>query len=227
MDGAGDLARRVDAGSAGVVRLGFTAVSAISVLGPLLRRLTAELPDVDVLLSERVTLAQVHGSRRGELDIGLARPPFDVNLLESRVVLREPLMAVVPTGHPLAEVNRPLTPKDFDGQPVIGYHPEQSRYFYELSLRFLTNARPQVEQRVHQVLTVLLLVAADRGLALAPTSATSLAIPGIVFKELVHGGGETALDVDPERPVELYAVWSREAVSPVVRRVLDVMLAGG
>lgn len=226
VESAGDLARRVDAGSAGVVRLGFTAVSAISVLGPLLRRLATELPDVDVLLSERVTLAQVDGIRRGELDIGLARPPFDINLLKSRVVLREPLMAVVPAGHPLAGLKRPLTPRDFDGQPVIGYHPEQSRYFHELSLRFLTNARPQIEQRVHQVLTVLLLVAADRGLALAPTSATSLAIPGIVFKELVHGGGDTALDADPKRPVELYAVWSGESVSPVVRRVLDVMLSG-
>ena len=227
VEGAGDLARRVDAGSAGVVRLGFTAVSAISILGPLLRRLTAELPDVDVLLSERVTLAQVDGIRRGELDIGLARPPFDTTLLKSRVVLREPLMAVVPTDHPLAALERPLTPQDFDGQPVIGYHPEQSRYFQELSVRFLANARPQIDQRVHQVLTVLLLVAADRGLALAPSSATSLAIPGIVFKELVHGGGDTALDADPERPVELYAVWSRESVSPVVRRVLDVMLAAG
>src|SRR4051794_29707666 len=102
VEGAGDLARRIDAGAAGVVRLGFTAVSAISILGPLLRRLTSELPDVDVLLSERVTLAQVEGIRRGELDIGLARPPFDTALLSSRVVLREPLVAVVPEAHPLA-----------------------------------------------------------------------------------------------------------------------------
>jgi DNA-binding transcriptional LysR family regulator len=133
VEGAGDLARRVDAGAAGVVRLGFTAVSAISILGPLLRRLTAVLPDVEVLLSERVTLAQVDGIRRGELDIGLARPPFDTALLQSRVVLREPLMAVVPVDHPLAALDRPLTPQDFEGQPVIGYDPQQSRYFHRLT----------------------------------------------------------------------------------------------
>jgi DNA-binding transcriptional LysR family regulator len=223
VEGAGDLARRVDAGAAGVVRLGFTAVSAISILGPLLRRLTAALPDVEVLLSERVTQAQVDGIRRGELDIGLARPPFDTSLLSSKVVLREPLMAVVPTDHPLAGLDRPLTPQDFDGQPVIGYHPQQSRYFHELSVRFLANAHPRIEQRVHQVLTAMLLVAADRGLALAPASATSLQVEGVVFKDLAHGGGDTRLDADPDRPVELYAVWSREAVTPVVRRVLDVV----
>ncbi|WP_248583449.1 LysR substrate-binding domain-containing protein [Nocardioides sp. InS609-2] len=153
------------------------------------------------------------------------RPPFDTALLQSRVVLREPLMAIEPADHPLASLKRPLTPQDFEGQPVIAYDPQQSRYFDELSVRFLANAHPRIEQRVHQVLTAMLLVAADRGLALAPASAASLAVPGVVFKELVHGGGDTALDADPERPVELYAVWSRESVSPVVRRVLEVISA--
>ncbi len=169
VEGAGDLARRVDAGAAGVVRLGFTAVSAISILGPLLRRLTAELPDVEVVLSERVTNAQVDGIRRGELDLGLARPPFDTSLLRSRVVLREPYMAVVPAGHPLA--------------------------------------------------------AAERGVTLAPASAASLHVDGVVFKELAHHGGDTRVDADPDRPVELHAIWSRGAITPVVRRVLDVVTA--
>ena len=223
VDSAGDLARRVDAGTAGVVRLGFTAVSAISVLGPLLRRLTGALPDVEVLLSERVTNAQVDGIRRGELDIGLARPPFDTSFLDSHVVLREPLMAVVPDDHLLAALKRPLRPADFDGQPVIGYHPQQSRYFHELTARFLANAHPRIDQRVHQVLTVLLLVAAGRGLALVPSSAASLHVEGVVLKDLVHGGGDTRLDADPERPVELHAIWPRESVTPVVRRVLGVI----
>ncbi|GAA1194926.1 LysR family transcriptional regulator [Prauserella alba] len=223
VESAGDLARRVDAGSSGVARLGFTAVSAISVLGPLLRRLNAKLPDVEVQLSERVTPAQVDGIRRDELDVGLARPPFDTAMLASKVILREPLMAVVPAGHPLASADSPLTPGDFEDQAVIGYHPEQSRYFHELTVRFLANAHPRVEQRVHQVLTAMLLVAAERGVAVAPASASSLGVPGVVFKDLDHSGGDTHVDADPERPVELHAIWSREGVSPVVSRVLEVI----
>lgn len=224
VESAGDLARRVDAGAAGVVRLGFTAVSAISILGPLLRRLTVELPDVEVRLSERVTLAQVDGIRHGEIDIGLARPPFDTELLSSRVISREPLMAVLPQGHPLAELDRPLTPQDFEGQPVIGYHPQQSRYFHELSVRFLANAHPRIEQRVHQVLTAMLLVSAERGVGFVPVSASSLHVEGVVFRPIEHGGGDTRLDKDPERPVELHAIWARGSVSPVVRRVLDAII---
>ena len=172
-----------------------------------------------------MTNAQVDGIRRGELDIGLARPPFDTTFLASKVVLREPLMAVVPTDHPLAATERPLHPSDFEGQPVIGYHPDQSRYFHELTVRFLANAHPRVEQRVHQVLTAMLLVAAGRGLALVPASAASLHVEGVVLKDLVHGGGDTQLDADPERPAELHAIWPRAAVTPVVRRVLAVVTA--
>nr|WP_307785232.1 enolase C-terminal domain-like protein [Janibacter melonis] len=118
-------------------------------LGAFLRRLGTELPDVEVLLSERVTGAQADGIRRGELDLGLARPPFDTGLLSSGVVLREPLMAVLPTGHPLAALDRPLTPEDFDGEPVIAYNPRQSRYFHELLVPSSANAHPRVDQRVH------------------------------------------------------------------------------
>ncbi|MFD0477522.1 LysR substrate-binding domain-containing protein [Nonomuraea thailandensis] len=190
VDTAGDRARRIASGAAGTVRLGFTAVSAISMLGALLRRLSEQLPEIDVILHERVTAGQVDGLLRGELDLGLARPPFDIDTLDSRVVFREPLCAAVPLGHPLAGLGRPLAPDDFDGLPVISYNPVQSRYFHELTVRFLTNAHPRIEQQVHQILTAVLLVAAGRGVALTPASARSLGVDGIAFCDLVRGGGD-------------------------------------
>ena len=69
----------------------------------------------------------------------------------------------------------------------------------------------------------MLLVAAGRGLAVAPASAASLHVEGVVLQDLVRGGGDTRLDADPERPVELHAIWPRASVTPVVRRVLNVI----
>ncbi len=80
---------------------------------------------------------------------------------------------------------------------MISYDPRQARYFHELVVRFLTNAHPRIEQRVHQVLTAVLLVAAERGVTLAPASVASLGVEGVVFKKLVHGGGDSNLDLDP------------------------------
>jgi DNA-binding transcriptional LysR family regulator len=210
---AGDLARRVDQGAAGTLRLGFTATSAIRTLGPLLRRISEELPDVDVILQERVTPAQVDGLLRGELDLGLGRPPFDPRLLDSRIVFREPLCAVVQSNHRLALLGRPLTPADFAGEQVISYSPTQARYFHELTVRFLTDSHPRIEQRVQQILTVILLVAAGRGVALVPASARSLGVEGVTYCEVGV----------PGEPVELHAIWNREATNPVLHRVLTML----
>jgi len=220
VESAGDVARRIDGGATGTLRLGFTAVSAIGVLGPLLKELERSLPGIEVILHERVTAAQADGIRRGELDLGLARPPFDTSEFESRVIFREPLCAAVPSEHPLADVAHPLTAGDFDGEPVISYNPVQSRYFHELTVRFLTNAHPRVEQQVHQILTAVLLVAAGRGCALVPASARSLGVQGVVYKDLVDGGGDPDGSEVPGQPVELHAIWARGRRSPMLRRVL-------
>ena len=221
---AGDLARRVDQGAAGTLRLGFTAASAIRTLGPLLRRLSEELPGVDVILHERVTPGQVDGLLRGELDLGLARPPFDSEALASRVVFREPLCAVVPGSHRLAAIGRPLSPADFSNERVISYSPSQARYFHELTVRFLTNAHPRIEQRVQQILTVVLLVAAGRGVALVPASARTLGVQGVAYCDLVDGGSESVAEAEvPGRPVELHAIWTPESTNPVLARVLQLL----
>ena len=222
LDQAVAHARRVEGGSAGTVHLGFTAVSAIGILGPLLNMLGRDLPDVEVILHERVTGAQVDGIRRGEIDLGLARPPFDTSVLSSRVVAREPLYAVVPSSHPIASTKGPLGPEDFDGLPVISYHPIQARYFHEMTVRFLINGHSQIEQHVQQILTAVLLVAAGEGVAFVPASAAALGVEGVAYKPLVaFGGGHP--DSDPARPVELHAIWARGALTPLVRQVLHLV----
>ena len=222
MDGAVAHARRVEGGSAGTLHLGFTAVSAIGILGPLLRLLDTELPEVEVTLHERVTGAQVDGIRRSEIDLGLARPPFDTSVLSSRVVAREPLLAVVPHNHPLAGARGPLGPEEFDNLAVISYHPVQARYFHEMTVNFLLNGHSRIEQHVQQILTAVLLVAAGKGVAFVPASAALLGVPGVVFKPLVDFGGGHP-DSDPARPVELHAIWARGGLSPMLRQVLHLV----
>ncbi|RCK69791.1 LysR family transcriptional regulator [Desertihabitans brevis] len=222
VDASVQHARRVEAGSAGTVHLGVTAVSAIGVLGPLLGLLDRELPEVDVVLHESASGGQVDGIRRGQIDLGLARPPFDTASLSSRLVLREPLRAVVPAGHPLAGLDRPLAPEDFDGQSVISYHPTSARYLHELTVRFLLNGHARIEQHVQQVLTAVLLVAAGQGVAFVPAGVAALHVQGVRFQRLTEVPGAHA-DSDPARPVELHAIWARDGLTPLLRRVLQLV----
>jgi DNA-binding transcriptional LysR family regulator len=110
-----------------------------------------------------------------------------------------------------------LSAGDFAGEQVISYSPTQARYFHELTVRFLAESHPRIEQRVQQILTVILLVAAGRGVALVPASARSLGVEGVAYCDLDLDGTGAG------DPVELHAIWRRDATSPVLRRVLTML----
>src|ERR671921_116022 len=129
-DSAPELARRVSSGSRGVVRIGFTAASTYGILGRLLNDLAAALPDVDVDLAEMVTREQVAALLAEEVDLGLARPPFDEEAFGSRLLQREALLVAAPTGHRLLDLGRDATARDLASQPVVMHSPTRARYFY-------------------------------------------------------------------------------------------------
>jgi DNA-binding transcriptional LysR family regulator len=213
-DAAPDLARRVAAGSAGVVRIGFTAASTFGTLGEVLNVIAAELPDVAMGLREMVTRDQVAALLNGEIDLGVARPPFDTETFASRLLHREALLAVLPVGHRLADVGHPLGAADLAGEPVIMHSPTEARYFYDLVVGLVQVAHTDVVHTVSQILTMIWLVAAGRGIAFVPASAARLGIPGVVF---------APLDTPVREPVELHLLWLTETDNPPLRSVLRVL----
>jgi DNA-binding transcriptional LysR family regulator len=213
-EAAPDQARRVSAGSSGVVRIGFTAASTYGILGRLLNELTRELPDVSVDLAEMVTREQVVGLTNEEIDLGLARPPFDQETFGSRLLHRESLLVAAPDGHPLLGLGRDVTAADLAGEPVVMHSPTRARYFYDLVAGAVPIAHQNTVHTVSQVLTMLWLVAAGRGVAFVPASAARLPIEGVGFVRL-----ETPV---PE-PVELHLLWAQDSRNPALWRTLQVL----
>ncbi|MGN8130919.1 LysR family transcriptional regulator [Arthrobacter sp. RC1.1 241] len=204
-------ARRIASGKSGVLRIGFTAASGFSILGPLLGELSGIIPDVDIELQELVTGEQLAGLLTGELDLGLARPPFDTDTFDSHLLYRESIMLAVPEGHPLTGLGRNITADDFSEEPLIMHSPTQARYFYDLVVRMLPIRHANVVHTVSQILTMVSLVAANRGLAFVPHSATMLGIRGVEFLPLEGGDSEQ---------VELHALWNRRVTNPALSRLL-------
>jgi DNA-binding transcriptional LysR family regulator len=204
-------ARRIASGRSGILRIGFTAASGFSILGPLLEELSAIIPEVDVDLQELVTGDQLNGLLTGELDLGLARPPFDKETFDSHLLYRESLVLAVPSGHPLTLLARDVAPKDFKDEPLIMHSPTQARYFYDLVVRTLPFSHANVVHTVSQILTMVSLVSASRGVAFVPHSATLLGIKGVEFLPLAGANGEQ---------VELHAIWNRRITNPALARLL-------
>ena len=213
-DTAPELARRVSSGSHGVVRIGFTAASTYGTLGRVLDEIERALPDIGLDLHEMVTREQVAALLNEEIDLGLARPPFDADTFGSRLLHREALLVAAPSGHRLLGLGRNAVAADLAAEPVVMHSPTQARYFYDLVVSMVPTASQNAVHTVSQVLTMLWLVAAGRGIAFVPASAARLPIEGVGF---------VTLETPVPEPVELHLLWMRESRNPALRRVLELL----
>ena len=215
--GAPDLARRVAAGSVGTVRVGFMPSATWEVLPALLRRVEQALPDLDLDLVELGPQEQVAGLRSGELDLGLARPRALGDGVSARVVKREDLALVVPEGHRLLGLGRPIEAVDLAREPLILYSPTKAGYFHSLVVGLVPVDPEAVVHGVGQVLTAVWLAAAGRGLAFAPASTSRLGVPGVRYLELAAA---------PAGIVETNLMWPTQARNPALTRVLAAIGQG-
>src|SRR5699024_1647059 len=90
-------AQLVASGQIGVVRLGYTAASSYGLLGPLLSRFHEHAPNVSIELHEMVTPDQLDALQNGALDLGIGRPPFPKDRIQSHLLLTEELVVAMPS----------------------------------------------------------------------------------------------------------------------------------
>ncbi len=207
-------ARRIASGQFGELRIGFTAASGFSLLGPLLSEISTNLPNVHLELFEMVTGEQVAALQDGDIDMGLARPPFDEKTLESQLLFSESLCLAVPTGHRLDLLPREVLVEDLAGEALIMHSPTKARYFYDLVVRQIDIEHQNVIHTVSQILTMITLVAAGRGIAFVPESAKLLGVEGVSYLRLE--------DV-AEDAVELHAIWNRDTRNPALAKLAQIV----
>ncbi|QOR72587.1 LysR family transcriptional regulator [Ruania alkalisoli] len=210
-ESAPDLARRAARGQAGVIRLGFTATAAIGVLGDVLRDLDDHLPEVEVVLHEWVSARQLDHLRDGRLDLALTRTLPTGEEFSSRAIHRERLVLALPSEDPLSSADD-VTPSALEGRTVIGYSATDAAYFDELSSAVLAGVSTHRHERLTQVHSMLALVAARRGVAIVPRSATRMHPDGVTFREIAGWR---------EPVVRLHAVWRSSTSNPALRRALN------
>ncbi|WP_163542223.1 LysR family transcriptional regulator [Occultella kanbiaonis] len=204
-------ARSAADGTTGTVRIAFTAVAAMTVLGPWASTLAEQLPDVDLILTEMVTGEQVEALLAGEIDVGLARGPARTEPLTARPVASESMVLAVPKGHPLTRLRPTLS--DVAAYPLVTYAPARARYLYETVAGVFRDANltPRYVQHVAQVNSVLALVGAGLGVALVPSSVATLQLPSVTYLEVSDM---------PDHAVQVHCVWRSDNDNPALARAL-------
>ncbi len=119
---AQQAARRAARGEVGTLALGFQSTAGLSVVPQLLQRFRTSYPDVDVLLREMGTSAQITALRAGELDVALMYS-LGSEEFAYRELVPESLVIALPEDHPLAQRDS-VALKDLSQEVLILPAPE-------------------------------------------------------------------------------------------------------
>jgi DNA-binding transcriptional LysR family regulator len=211
-DAAVDRTRRAARGEIGRLAIGFVTTADYSVLPPLVRRFRERRPDVTLILNELTADRQLTLLASGELDLGLMIAPPAAKGLIARPVLREPLIAALPTTHRLARGRRLINPADLAQDGFILFPRDLAPGLFDLVIAVCRGAgvAPRIAQEAVQMQTILGLTAAGLGVALVPACMANLRRPDVAYLPLREAGA----------PVETCAVWRADDESPVLRALL-------
>lgn len=176
------LARDVELGFEGQLRLGFVSSMLYRGLPALLREFQARFPQLRVLVRELNSQGQVIELAHGQLDAGFVHttrvPPQISRLLFST----EPFVCCLPRDHRLAKARR-LDLRSMEGEPFVMFSRTASPDYYERVLSICTDAgfQPDIRHEARHWLSVVSLVAQGMGVALVPAALQRSAMPGAVF----------------------------------------------
>lgn len=204
--------RRIGQGQRQWLGIGFAPSTLYAVLPELIRELRRDA-DLELGLQEMTTLQQIEALKSGRIDIGFGRIHFDDAAIYQEVLREDPLVAVLPVGHPL--MGQPISLERLSKERFVLYpaNPRPSYADHVLALFANHGMGIQVSQWANELQTALGLVAAGLGITLVPASVQQQHRADLTYARL-----EESEAVSP-------IILSRRAndISPITQRCLAII----
>jgi len=210
---AADSARLAGQGRLGRLSLGFGGSTTYELMPQLVRAYKQRYPEVVLeVRSDMLTPPQVDALLDGTLSVGLLRAPVNAEGLVVEVMRDEPLVVLLPVTHPLAS-GVDLDLYDLRNEDFISYpsSPPSSVFLAVAAACQQVGFTPRNHQEVADTSSLVALVAAGLGIALAPASIRHMRIPGVTHRPLRR----------PKTSVSLALAYKAGPVPPVVRGYLE------
>ena len=168
--------------------VGFVPSVLYARLPDIIRGFRRAAPDVDLRLSEMMSIEQIAALKEGRIDVGFGRVRFDDPAVEREVLREERLVVALPFGHRLLAGERSIDIADLSNETVIVY-PREPRPSYADQVLSLLNDHgvvPSTVQEVRELQTALGLVAAEDGVCIVPSAVHMMGRRDIIFRELAQ-----------------------------------------
>ena len=209
-------AKRAAQGKVGRLSIGFIGSATLSFLPDLIRRYKLEYPNVKLALHDLYPVEMDKTWDRGEIDVAITRmlSPERSKNLQSRVLLRDPLVAVLPRSRKFKTKKVRLA--DLANERFILFHRQGAPGVFDTIVGACRSQgfSPRVENEPNSMQTILSLVEAEEGVAIVPASISNLRSHGVQFVRLV-----------PDLYLDLIVAWPLGETSVVVRKFLDFLSA--
>jgi len=127
-------------------------------------------PHVELIIQEDYTARIIDGLSAGELDIAIAALPITDDNLVVEVLGTEPLLLVLPKGHPLTGKRR-VELSDISGEPFVLISDVHCLGQQVMSICRSHELSPRIVCRGAQISTVQAMVALGQGISLLPAMA--------------------------------------------------------
>ena len=174
------------------------------------RILSDELPHIEIRVSSGFSVTLAEDLKQGRVDIAFLRHEPDP-ALAFKLVLKEPLVAILPRAHRLA-ARKILDPRDLAGETFIGIS-EIPRVLRGAVNGYLKRSGVEVAPRfeIDNFAMAMSLVTSERGVVLLPISIEDYLPPSIVSRRL-----------EGEQPtVDLMIGYRKENPSPILKTFLS------
>lgn len=192
------LAREIEAGAVGRLRVGFVGSMLYRGLPQRLREFQARYPGIQVALTELNSQEQIDGLLHGRLDAAFIHTGRVPDELATRLIHSEPFVCCMPEDHPLAG-RRTIRLTELRGDPFVLFSRKASPDYYTriVDMCAAEGFYPQVRHEVRHWLSVVSLVSQGMGVAVVPAALQRSAMAGAAFRPLA---GSTV-------PSEVYCAW--------------------
>lgn len=200
-------------GEQGVLRIGVYALVAGGFLDTLLEHFRARHEQVALEITESTAMDAQFQIRDDRLDIAFMGRSHDIPDLNSRVIWRDRLMAVIPASHPLA-AREHTEWKDLAGETFIVREAGTGPQVHDLIVVRTAGRWPVSTIRRFDIgrSALLSMIAKGHGISLLVEENAATAPPGVVFRPIL----------DEPESIAFLAVWSPRNHSPALQNLLGL-----
>jgi len=178
-----EIARRAQRGEIGEIVIGFEGAAAYDLLPRILSRFRACYPAVRIVLEQQGTTEQIDALLSGRIDVGLLLPDTRSAALSTEVVSREPFIAALPLGQPLAATARiPISALATEEFVLFPRDTAALPYDQIIAMCAAAGFSPRVAQESVRYVTIIGLVAAGFGVSIVPRCVGNLRHEQVVFR---------------------------------------------